>query len=214
MHNPLCGLFLGVMTIGLASGCGSSSGAPPSCGQVQPCGGDVVGNWRMLGACLNSAALQESLETAVCPGVTISVSNLQLTGTLSLNADQSYTAGSVIETFTMVETVPSSCLAGMTCADLDASLNADVPPEGVESASCSGTSSCTCRLNFRVSAMGESGTYTAAGTTLTTTDAAGSVDTSQYCVQGNLLHVVTLSTTMTTPMGMARIDSDLVAQKQ
>jgi hypothetical protein len=62
--------------------------------------------------------------------------------------------------------------------------------------------------------MGESGTYTAADTTLTMTDTTGSVSTSQYCVQTNLLHVVTLSTTMMTPMGMARIDNDLVAQKQ
>jgi hypothetical protein len=213
MRN-LSWLLLGLVTVGFGSGCGSSSGGPPSCGQVQPCGGSVVGNWKMLGGCLNGAAVQESVDTSACPAATISVSNLQVTGTLSLNADETYSAGSVIETFTMVETLPTSCIGGMTCADLDAALKADTPPANVESVSCSGSSTCTCRFNFRISAMGESGTYTAAGTTLTTTDAAGSASTTEYCVQNNMLHLVELSTTMMTPMGMARIDSDLVAQKQ
>ena len=35
-----------------------------------------------------------------------------------------------------------------------------------------------------------------------------------YCVEENRLHLMQLSTTMTTPMGQAVITSDIVAQKQ
>jgi hypothetical protein len=214
MHKALSWLLLGAMTVGFGSGCGSSTGAPPSCGQVQPCGGSVVGNWKMLGGCIDGAALAEDIATN-CPGATLTISNLQIAGTLGFNADLTYNAGSITESFTELETLPASCL-GMTCAQLDAMLQTMLDPtNGIQSASCSGDSVCTCRVNVRINAMGESGTYSTAGNVLTLTNGAdGSIDTPQYCVQADLLHVVTLSTTMMTPMGMARIDSDLVAQKQ
>ena len=53
------------------AGCGGGgNSAPPNCLQVQPCGGNVVGTWTLLGACYASAfrtQLSTSL-AASCPG--------------------------------------------------------------------------------------------------------------------------------------------------
>ena len=81
------------------------------------------------------------------------------------------------------------------------------------STACTGTTVCTCRLSGNLSIESDAGAYTIAGTTL---DMAGPATsgTFPYCVEGNRLHLMQLSTTMTTPMGQAVITSDIVAQKQ
>jgi hypothetical protein len=38
-------------------GCGSGGGG--SCGQVEPCGANLVGNWTVSGACLNAAKVMQ-----------------------------------------------------------------------------------------------------------------------------------------------------------
>ena len=57
------------------------------------------------------------------------------------------------------------------------------------------------------------GTYSIAGTTLTMSGASTSGDFS-YCVEESRLHLVQVSTTMTTPTGQAVIKADVVLGKQ
>ena len=77
---------LAALTGAAAGGCRPSNGsdsAPPSLPvQVQPCGGDVVGTWRFLGACIGQTLIQ-SVNTqlqAACPGASISAVDVDLLG--------------------------------------------------------------------------------------------------------------------------------------
>src|SRR4029078_11957672 len=77
----------------LVAGCGPSSGSstngPPGCLQAQPCGGDGVGAWNLLGAATSPAfftELNSQLQTA-CPGASVSAFNVDISGTVIYNAD-------------------------------------------------------------------------------------------------------------------------------
>src|SRR4029077_14639900 len=89
--------------------------------------------------------------------------------------------------------VPASCLAGASCADLSASVQAEVAAgsiPGAVSASCSGPSSCRCQELLSVPISG-SGTYVTTGTSLTADGVLGDL---QYCVQGNSVHLLASTT--------------------
>ena len=186
-----------------AGGCGPSNGsdsAPPSCLQVQPCGGDVLGTWSFLGACTSPALLQTFSEDlqASCPGASTTALDVDSSGTVTYNADLTY-AANVIETVRATETVPLSCLGFTSCAQV-VSNNADT------TISCTGTTTCTCRVTG-APPMTEMGTYTTTGTALTMAGPT-STETDAYCVQNNELHIIGVDATTGALVG------DFVAQKQ
>jgi hypothetical protein len=190
--------------------CGS--GAPPHCDQVEPCGGDVVGTWKLAGGCENTAVLMKDLSTA-CPGAAIDSFGISVTGTLAFNSDMTFTGTGVTATVHALETVPLSCTNAATCA-------AVTSPNNATTVSCSGASTCTCTVTNTVSGTGgvlggnTSGTYSISANTLTL-QAAATSNSNNYCVQGTELHFMTVDTTMNMgPMGQATITSDLVALKQ
>jgi hypothetical protein len=210
------GVLFSIALTPILATCGGSSG---SCGKVAPCGGDVVGNWTINGACLNSAALTMNL-VATCPGASISVSSLSVHGDASFNADLTY---SVTETVSVsaTETIPTSCLQlggiTLTCAQLDQSLQDSIAadPTMYQSAHCSGSATCTCSFTLAPRTMTETGTYATSGTTITTTASDGTSASSDYCRQGNELHLVSLNMTMPMgAMGQANIDADTVLTKK
>lgn len=203
-----------LFTIALAPALSACGGGNGSCGKVQPCGGSVVGNWTISGECLNAASLNNDI-MADCPGATVSTSGLKVSGNVTFDANGNYT---VMETISLsaTETLPASCLStsGLTCAQLDQLIKQSVAtdPSTFQSASCTGTSSCTCRFTLAPQTTNESGTYTTSGTSLVL---SGSADAAQYCAQGNELHLMTLNMTMPMgPMGQANIDTDLVLTKK
>jgi hypothetical protein len=193
-------------------GCGGSS-APPNCGTEQPCGGDVVGAWSFAGACTNVAGENADL-MAACPGASIGAAGISLTGLLTFNADQTYTASNWHETFSITETVPFSCTGAAACSDGNGTTSET--QDGVmitATTTCTGTTICTCRVSGNLSIASDAGSYYVTGTTL---DMLGPATggTFPYCVEENRLHLIQLSATMTTPMGQAVITSDIVAQKK
>jgi hypothetical protein len=192
----------------MLSACGGGGG---SCGKVTPCGGDVVGNWTVSGACLDSATLNMELGMS-CPGAAISISRVNVSGSARFNVDLTYTV-TTAASFTAQETIPASCLSSggltLTCAQLDQQLQQDIAadPSTFQSAHCSGSSSCTCTFTVAGEAQTETGTYTTSGTTFTTTASDGSISSNGYCVQGNELHIVQFD--MTMPMGKIQADTVL-----
>jgi hypothetical protein len=210
LRNVALGL---IVSAGVLAGCGGDGG---SCGKVIPCGGAVTGAWKVRGACVNSAAVGGSF-MADCPTGKASASPT-VTGSYSFNADMTYTSmlttgGSVSLTF------PPSCLTmngiTVTCSQVHQALQQDLADSPYQSASCSGSSSCTCKMTLLPQTTAESGTFTQTGTALTLNSDTGSIDGGEYCVQGNELHLITLDTTMNMgPMGTATIDSDIVLTKQ
>jgi hypothetical protein len=188
---------------------GSTGGG--TCGQIEPCGGNPEGTWKVTSSCANSAALMSAFTEGLggsCTGATISNVSVTSSGTLSVNSDMSYViTGTQNVKFTM--TLPASCLNGETCADLTTELQNDFP-----NASCTGTGSCACALTENNS-QDDSGTYTISGTQILISSAAQGPSTQSFCVQGNTLHLIEVDTTMNMgPMGMATIDDDTLFTKQ
>jgi hypothetical protein len=191
--------------------CGGSSG---SCGKVSPCGGDVVGNYNVSAACFDNAALSMNL-IADCPGASVKILGLNVSGSASFNADMTYSVTETVS-ITASETIPTSCLTTsgitVTCAQLDQAIQMLVAqsPGTYQSAHCSGASACTCTFTLAPQTMSEAGTYTTSGTTLTTTDSTGSSSSSEYCAQGNELHMLQVDMTM----AMGKVQADLVLTKK
>lgn len=191
--------------------CGGGSG---SCGKVQPCGGDVVGNYSIGAACFDNAALTMEIGMQ-CPGASVNISGLKVSGNGSFNADMTY---SITETISasLSETIPASCLTmsgiTVTCTQLDQEIQALLTqnPGTYQSAHCSGSSSCTCTFVLAPQTTSETGTYTTSGTTITTTDSTGSSSSSSYCVQGNELHMLSVDMTM----AMGKVQADIVLTKK
>ena len=208
-----------LLVIGQAA-CGSH-GASGSCGMVQPCGGAVVGTWKVSDECQPGAS---SATSSSC-GVTIT-SRLTLSGTFTFNADLTY-AESLLQSGAFTVSVPATCLsprsAIATCADVQAFYQGTVQshPDRYRSVSCAGAGAgCECQIEVVPQSATSSGTY-ATGTmaggpgTLRLTDSSGSSVGGDYCVSGNELHLLG-----DTPSGdggtggPVTITSDLVARKQ
>jgi len=204
---------------GTGGGGGGTANPLASCGQLEPCGGNLVGSWNLVGGCVNDAALGASAMIPNCSGVTVDVANFTVSGAFSFAADMTYSAAGATESFTMTENIPSSCLNGATCADLSdvIRLNAATDPTpGISFVSCTGTTTCACRLDAALVLMGETGRYTISGNSVITTPTGKPTDDpTDYCVQGSQFHLIDLDTTMHNgPMGQATITVDIVAQKQ
>ena len=187
-------------------------GGPLGCAQVEPCGGDVLGSWKLAAGCINTAALTATI-AAVCPGASASAAAPTVAGTLTFNSDSSYVATGVSETVAVTEVVPLSCTGQTSCAAFAQTImDSSTTPVPV---TCTGSSTCTCTISASMTAMTESGTYYTAGTTLSTIPTSGTQSNDDYCVKGSALHILSVDTTMNMgPMGQATIASDIVAQKQ
>jgi hypothetical protein len=213
-------VLFSIVAAPLLSTCGSSGGG--SCGKVAPCGGDIVGSWTITGACVNNGAVTMQIAQLLpgCTTATGSVSNVHATGSASFNTDMTYTLTETLSASGQA-TIPPSCLQvsgfSITCADADLLLQQVIVtmPTGIQSAHCSGSSSCVCDFTLSPTTTNETGTYTTTGTTLATTADTGTVNSIDYCVQKNALHMVAVDTTMPMgPMGQVNIDADTVFKKQ
>jgi hypothetical protein len=210
-------LALGVYAVGIcAAGCSGSSGS--GCGQVSPCGGDVVGSWSIVGSCLSAEGMfatdrdaffqQFCGATAASGDVAGDTSTASWVGAWSFSATMSYSVSilaSVHDTFT--------CDDGETCAALDSEIKAaEATYPTIQSAGCtagSGSGVCNCAVAW-ASFNDDSGTYADSGTALSLAATSGT-PTAQigYCVQGNTMHwIPTVSVASGPPY------PDVVAERQ
>jgi hypothetical protein len=193
-------------------GAGGAGGGVADCGEVQPCGGEIVGSWTIKGACAPAptlAGVVAQLE-ALC-GDVVTTTTIDVSGTVVLNADGTYTTSGTDGANATVH-VTASCLAqsGMTCDDVGRGV-------GTASACVSASGACDCTLSTPAQSATQTGTYTVSGTSLTldVMTPAPRTEIDGFCVTGDELHVMNVDTSMTGgPMGMATIVSDLVLTKR
>jgi hypothetical protein len=179
---------------------GGDGGTPSNCGKVAPCGGDIVGAWKVIDACPTGSGTVPN-----CPGATVKVSSIRVTGTVEFNMDKTY-SDTLTESLSETLTLPNSCLMalGVTCAEQAAIL--------MNGTTCTTSGSdCVCTIKPNQTTM-VTGTYTLAGNTVTTTSnasptSASSTGSADYCVQGSLLHLIS------TPMG-GGAGQEIVAMKE
>lgn len=201
----------------LAASCGeSSSGSSYHCGKVQPCGGDLVGTWTFKAACVDASAASSVVTSAMTGGVSCSTAMVQdtdskVSGSLSFKSDSTYQNDMTLTT-TVNVLLPSECLKfqgiTVTCGQLN-QVVASGAITGIDSFKCGAASGgCSCAVVV-TSKDTSSGTYTVAGNSVALSSSPqGGGD---YCVQGNELHLISLSMPMVT--GEAKITADMVATK-
>jgi hypothetical protein len=185
-----------------------------SCPAFTPCGGDLVGTWRVKSECLSTMPTSGNCFVGVSA---IDLSAFQESFTFRANGTVT-----VSMTGTMAETVryAASCFLGDASAALSCSAlqqqaqsswpgqaDAGIVPFNLERFECSvdSTGACACdeRLGFNQHAQG--GTYTTSGNQVTISDLrdgglpdAGTSEPADYCVSGNTLMLKPMSTTDST----------------
>jgi len=193
-------------------------GAAATCGNVQPCGGDVVGNWMFVEQCQSAASIAASKANfstnaagTWCPSQTLVGIEPQASGALVLDAAGAYALDLVFGGYIDIN-FPASCIAGASCDDATTGFQSQIeegtfPIPSATSIACSGASSCVCHTAVN-RVRSESGTYSISGTVLSLAATSGAVTNKSICVAGSQLHILDTAT------GQTAVDSDLVAMKQ
>jgi hypothetical protein len=180
-----------VLSISACGGDDNKSGGP-ACNAFTPCGGDVVGTWQVKDSCI-----QGKLTVKDCPTASVTFDGFKTTGTMTFNADKTGTA-SIATAGAMKMALPQSCLAGQTCAAVDAAVKLDLatkPMSEFASVACSGTDPCTCVYTFKGTPSDDGGSWSTAGTVLTQ-----GTDQVDYCVAGQELKLKSRASGMSTSM--------------
>jgi len=128
------------------------------------------------------------VDTTSCPGATASGSNLNIHGTITYNADGTYSSSDTFSGSVSVH-LPASCLTvngvTVTCDQLNQEF-ASNPMPGV-TFTCSGSSGCTCLETVSGESSSETGTYSVASGVVTDTAMDGTVSQTDYCVHGTTM---------------------------
>ena len=196
MNRWICAA-LAASLVGLGACSGSSSDAAGSCGKVAPCGGNIVGTWKVVTTCSNASA-PSGLMTG-CAGETVSSSSTSASGTFTFNADMTYSV-SISESNSETVTIPTSCFTSQGGVSVSCSELGQVFGAGTSSSDAGGLSvmcgtsgsNCSCTIDLSVQNANGSGTYSTSGSNLTIVAANGSGmgNVDGYCVSGNTLHLI------------------------
>ncbi|MET0390299.1 MAG: hypothetical protein ABW321_30285 [Polyangiales bacterium] len=167
------------------------------CVETGPCGGDVLGSWRMVNLC--SFVSEPFL--ADCPAAKGIVVADPVTGTMTFDAAGQYTLDyAATSTFTML--IPRDCLAnGGDCSALTTSDRACTSDE----------TTCTCKSQVLAGGEGtQFGSYMAQGSILTLEKETDPLD---YCVaNGELTFEVHMAMPSMEMQDMASGESDVRVQ--
>jgi hypothetical protein len=195
-------------------GCGSSSGgggsddASGTCGKVAACGGDLVGTWKVAAACANITSMPSNSQ---CPNESVQGASVTASGTSTFNSDLTFSLD-LTESVSETLVVPMSCLTAggttVTCDDLSSTLGAALGDGGVMTSCTTSGSNCNCTIGLAGQSTHETGTYSVSGNSFSTI-VGGTTSTTDFCVQGNQLHVVTASMA-----DMEGVSTDIVGIKQ
>jgi len=143
----------------------------------QACGGDIKGTWVVEEFCY-AGAIEGPLDDCAQQEVSLELLHEGLEYTFGEDGTFSATAGTETQKLSVV--APLSCFGAPSCESISASE---------ESLECSGSDVCSCTKTEVKPREAEQGTYTTDGGTLTiTTD--DEPDVHEYCVQGDVAHVV------------------------
>ncbi|HYP98952.1 MAG TPA: arabinofuranosidase catalytic domain-containing protein [Polyangiaceae bacterium] len=177
---------------GGSSSSGGGAGAGPSCGALSPCGGSVVGAWKVTSSCLKlSGDMDVTLASLGCPKVPV-VGSLTTTGTFTANADGTFTdntktTGSA--TFPLSPACLSISSVQRSCEQISSIFQA----LGWATSSCVSTNGqCNCTVTAdQTGGLGtlsevetSKGQYSTSGNLLTTDDTI-----TPYCVSGDQLTI-------------------------
>jgi hypothetical protein len=193
-------------------GCGSSSSSTAgSCGQVESCGGDVVGSWSIVQSCGVSDAFvvpEQQFFAGFCDptntGAVFDPGTTTWVGSWSFSSAMSFTQSLLI-----TEHQSFVCQDGEKCSDLESQIQAAQATYPIQAGSCTAVGQgCRCTIDWSALTQ-EQGTYTTSGTKLLLAAAGASATTDfNYCVQGNTMHWIDQDNAPPTA------NADIVAERQ
>jgi len=173
-----------VAAVVLLAACSDNSGGSGSCGNVQPCGGSLVGAWTLQSSCESIANFVSAVD---CPGASLDQSMVVTSGALVFNADLTYTANTSVSGTRKIR-APLECISAASC-DEYAMLLVPGPPIATTTCTTAGNT-CDCTMVYSTPEVGgNDGTYSTSGTTITAAPTGGIPSDAPYCVQGNTLYV-------------------------
>jgi hypothetical protein len=175
---------------GLLAGCTGSSAT--TCGEVEPCGGDVVGSWSIVNSCLSANGMfstdKQAFFAGFCAGGTNDdLASANWSGAWSFDAQMAYSVS-------ILETVHESftCADSETCATLDTEIKAaqamypTMQASGCQPGKANGV--CACTVDW-ATFQEESGIYASQGTALSLAPSSNlPTATIGFCVQGSTMH--------------------------
>ena len=192
---------------GGAGGSGGTTGSTGgSCGTVTPCGGDVLGTWDVKSSCLQISGTSDISYLGLACLTAEITGTVNVTGTLTLDADGKYTDNTVTKG-------SDSWALGASCLDLSGThvgcdqisnvFAVTLSGYGYEEFKCVDAASgggCTCQgkinstggLGLLYNDLTATGKYTSANNTLSIGDALEY----SYCVKGTELTVTPKPGTM------------------
>jgi hypothetical protein len=172
-------------------GTGGTGGSGAGCASVSPCGGNIVGTWKVTQSCVTAT---EDFSTAAS-GCTGASADLGITygGSVTYNADLTFDYSAVTASEVVHEHFPSGCDPfGLTCQQLGQTAT----DAGTGRCSTDTTGGCNCDSTLMLTSTSPTGTYTVSGSKLTATSSmTGMPSTTSYCVQGSLLYLILDQTT-------------------
>ena len=191
-------------------GCESSGSTGGSCGQIEACGGDVVGSWSIGQSCGVSDTFvvpEQEFFAGFCDpsntGAVFDPGTTTWVGSLSFSSAMAFT-----ESLLITEHQSFVCRDGETCSELETQIQAAQATYPIQSGSCTAVAEgCRCTIVWSAVSQQE-GTYTSAGTKLSLTVPGHSATDFNYCVQANTLHWIAQDNA--PPTGNA----DIVAERQ
>ncbi len=195
----------------------AATGGTSSCSSGTPCGGDVVGTWKVTLSCLTvTGQVDISLASLGCTKVNVTGA-VQVTGTLTVNMDGTYTDGTSTSGDQQL-TLPAACLdVSATTTTCDRVGNGLVSV-GYTTATCTSdtaTGGCNCTahagqqgsMGFVSASPVTDGLFTISGSTFTGGDGLRTVMAYPYCISGTTL-------TMTPQPTYPTLSGTVVLQKQ
>jgi hypothetical protein len=181
-------------TGGMTGSAGASAGAPAaSCSNVTPCGGSVVGSWKVTSSCLKlSGDMDVSLASLGCAKVPLTGGSLTTSGTFVANPDGTFTDNTTTTgsaTFPLAKECLSISSVDRTCEQVSGIFEALGWSKGM----CTETNGqCNCTVTAdqhgglgAISGVATTkGRYSTADNKLTTEDLSF-----PYCVAGDTLTI-------------------------
>lgn len=179
---------------------GTSNGAS-ACSAINPCGGDLLGDWTIKDLCMGTSTQPFG---GSCAGVTLSLGLLAATGSISFRADNTE-VGTATLSYRSTVHIPADCYDEGSCNAYQTALNA---VNDVSNAMCSwdAGSGCACTTSVTTSSMAN-GTYQVQGTNVSFTDfTTGRQSVASFCVSGNTLRLYSVDATngLTSSMTLTR----------
>ena len=166
---------------------GADGGVLPACTPFTTCGGDLSGKWKVVESCPTAAGAGKlTNQLKLCAAATVTLDSVKFTGGVEYDK-QGTLKNDVAFDLQISTTFPSSCVpAGSTCA----TTHPTPPGLPILDLSCVATGTdCSCRYRL-MGVQNQENSYEIMGTTVTETDVSdGTMLTSQYCVNGNVLRI-------------------------